>query len=285
MSKSEIIIYQAYELSSRIDVKVESETVWLNRNQLAILFNRDVKTIGKHINNVFSEGELDKDSTVANFATVQNEGGRSIERIVQYYNLDVIISVGYRVKSKQGTQFRIWANGILKDYLLKGYSINNRFNRIEDDIYSLKEKVDKIDLKITAEQLPSQGIFFEGQIFDAYKFVSDLFRSAEKSIVIIDNYVDDSVLVHLTKVKKSVKVKIMTKIISDQFRLDLKKFGEQYFDIEVSTIKSIHDRFIIIDGQIVYHFGASLKELGKKLFGFTKMDKAGMELIEKFIKS
>ena len=281
---NEIVLYHADELSSRIDVRVESETVWLNRNQLAVLFDRDVKTIGKHINNIFSEGELDKKVVVANFATTTQHGaieGKTQTKNVEYYNLDVIISVGYRVKSKQGTQFRIWANGILKDYLLKGYSINNRFNRIEDDIYSLKEKVDKIDLKITAEQLPSQGIFFEGQIFDAYKFVSDLFRSAKRSVVIIDNYVDDSVLIHLTKVKKNVKVKILTKIISDQFRLDTKKFGEQYFDIEVSTIKSIHDKFIIIDGSIVYLFGASLKDLGKKLFGFTKMDKAGMELIDK----
>jgi hypothetical protein len=185
------------------------------------------------------------------------------------------------VKSKQGTQFRIWASRILKDYLLKGYSINNRFNRIEDDVYSLKQKVDKIDLQISAEQLPKQGIFFEGQIFDAYKFVSDLFRRAERTIVIVDNYVDDTVLFHLTKIKKGVQVRIITKSISDQFKLDLKKFGDQYFTIEVKETKDIHDRFIIIDGDIVYHFGASLKDLGKKLFGFTKMDKAGLKLLDK----
>jgi hypothetical protein len=278
--KNEIVLYQANELSSRIDVRVEAETVWLNRHQLAVLFDRDVKTIGKHINNVFSEGELDKNSTVANFATVQNEGGRSIERIVQHYNLDVIISVGYRVKSKQGTQFRIWANGILKDYLLKGYSISNRVFRIEEDIYSLKERVDKIDLQISADQLPKQGIFFEGQVFDAYNFVSDLFRKAEKSIVIVDNYVDDTVLLHLTKIKKGVQVMIITKSISDQFKLDIKRFEEQYFTVEVKASKSIHDRFIIIDGEVLYHLGASLKDLGKKLFGFTKMDKAALNLIE-----
>jgi len=281
---NEIVLYQANELSCRIDVRVEDETVWLNRNQLAVLFNRDVKTIGKHINNVFSEGELDKKVVVANFATTTQHGaikGKIQTKNVEYYNLDVIISVGYRVKSKQGTQFRIWAGRILKDYLLKGYSINNRFNRIEDDVYSLKQKVANIDLQISAEQLPKQGIFFEGQIFDAYKFISDIFRRAEKAIVIVDNYVDDTVLFHLTKIKKGVQVRIVTKSISDQFRLDMKKFGEQYFTIEVKATKDIHDRFIIIDGDIVYHFGASLKDLGKKLFGFTKMDKAGLKLLEK----
>jgi len=281
---NEIVLYQANELSSRIDVRVEAETVWLNRNQLAILFNRDVKTIGKHINNVFSEGELDKKVVVAKFATTTQHGaikGKIQTKDVEYYNLDVIISVGYRVKSKQGTQFRIWAGRILKDYLLKGYSINNRFNRIEDDVYSLKQKVDKIDLQISAEQLPKQGIFFEGQVFDAYQFVSDLFRKAEKSIVIVDNFVDDTVLVHLTKITKGVQVKIVTKSISDQFKLDIKKFEDQYFTIDVKVSKDIHDRFIIIDGEVLYHLGASLKDLGKKLFGFTKMDKSWLRLIEK----
>jgi hypothetical protein len=215
--KNEIVLYQSNELSRRIDVRVEAETVWLNRHQLAVLFNRDVKTIGKHLKNVFSEGELDRNSTVANFATVQNEGGRTVERMVEYYNLDVIISVGYRVKSKQ-------------------------------------------------------GIFFDGQIFDAYKFVSDLFRTAEKSIIIADNYIDDTVLVHLTKLKKGVRIKIITKSVSDQFRLDIKKFESQYSPIEVKVLKNIHDRFIIIDDEVLYFLGASLKDLGKKLFGFTKME-------------
>jgi sugar-specific transcriptional regulator TrmB len=168
----------------------------------------------------------------------------------------------------------------LKDYLLKGYSISNRVFRIEEDIYSLKERVDKIDLQISADQLPKQGIFFEGQVFDAYNFVSDLFRKAEKSIVIVDNYVDDTVLLHLTKIKKGVQVMIITKSISDQFKLDIKRFEEQYFTVEVKASKSIHDRFIIIDGEVLYHLGASLKDLGKKLFGFTKMDKAALNLIE-----
>ncbi|MCA0333847.1 MAG: virulence RhuM family protein [Bacteroidetes bacterium] len=174
---NEIILYQADELPERIEVRVGEETVWLNRQQIASLFGRDVKTIGKHINNVFSEGELVENSTVAKFATVQNEGGRIIERQIEYYNLDVIISVGYRVKSKQGTQFRIWATNVLREYLIKGYAINNRINRLEDKIDSINQKVNEIDFQIKFAELPTQGIFFDGQIFDAYEFVSKLNRS------------------------------------------------------------------------------------------------------------
>lgn len=176
--KSEIILYQPNDIEARLEVRIEDDTVWLNRQQISLLFDRDVKTIGKHINNVFLEGELVKSSTVANFATVQNEGGRLVERQVEFYNLDVIISVGYRVKSKQGTHFRIWANSILKDYLLKGYSLNQRMNRIEDSFHKLIKKVDEIDMQISSQLLPKQGIFFDGKIFDAYLFIGDLIRSA-----------------------------------------------------------------------------------------------------------
>lgn len=169
--KNEIVIYEAEESSSRIDVRVEDEIVWLNKEQISILFQRDRSVISRHISNIFKEDELQKEMVCAFFAHTTKHGaikGKSQSKEVEYYNLDVIISVGYRVKSKQGTQFRIWANRILKDYLLRGYSLNNRFNRIEEDIYSLKQKVDKIDLQISADQLPKQGVFFENQIFDAY---------------------------------------------------------------------------------------------------------------------
>jgi len=279
--KNEIVIYQSKDLSQRIEVKVEEDTVWLNRHQIAVLFNRDVKTIGKHINNVFSEGELDKSSTVANFATVQNEGGRFIERQIEYYNLDVIISVGYRVKSKQGTQFRIWANKVLKDYLLKGYALNNRMNRIEDNVQKLTEKVETIDLQIQTNLPPNQGIFFNGQVFDAYNFVSDLIRRAKKSIILIDNYIDDTVLMLFTKRADSVKATIFTKKISKQLVLDLKKHNEQYPAIEIKEFNKAHDRFLIIDKKEVYHFGASLKDLGKKWFAFSKMDISSIKVLDK----
>jgi len=279
--KNEIVLYKPDELSIQLEVLVENETVWLNRQQIATLFGRDVKTIGKHVNNVYSEGELERKSTVANFATVQNEGDRIVERMIDYYNLDVIISVGYRVKSKQGTQFRIWATKVLKDYLIKGYSINTRINRIEDRVDELNQKVQEIDLHINSKLLPTQGIFFDGQIFDAYQFVSDLIRSAEKSIILIDNYLDDSVLTILNKRNKGVKAQIYTEKIKEDFKLDLQKYNAQYENIDVIIFKKSHDRFLIIDEKIVYHLGASLKDLGKKWFAFSKMETQILELLEK----
>ena len=276
---NEIILYRPNELAEHIEVRLEDETVWLNRQQLTILLGRDVKTIGKHINNVFEDGELQKSSTVANFATVQNEGGRTIERQIEYYNLDVIISVGYRVKSKQGTQFRIWATNVLRDYLLKGYSLNQRMNRIENNMDHLIKKVDTISLHISSHLIPNQGVFFEGQVFDAYELASRIIRSAKSDIILIDNYIDESTLTHLTKKTKEVKLFLLTKTISDQLALDVKKANEQYGHIEIKSFAKSHDRFLIIDNSEVYHLGASLKDLGKKWFAFSKMDKSSVASI------
>ncbi|MDA3884514.1 MAG: RhuM family protein [Candidatus Delongbacteria bacterium] len=268
--KNEIIIYQRDELTSRIDVRIEAESVWLNLKQITELFDRDKSVISRHISNVFKECELEKALVVAKYATTATD--RKTYQI-EYYNLDVIISVGYRVKSKQGTQFRIWANKILKNYLLKGYVLNNIMNRIEDNVESLSKRVNKIDLQIQTELPPKQGIFFQGQVFDAYKFVSDIFRSAKRSILIIDNYIDDTVLIHLTKAKKNIDIKILTSRIPENLKLDLKKYEKQHFKIEVRVFKKSHDRFIITDNEVVYHFGASLKDLGNKLFAFSRIDK------------
>ena len=276
---NEIILYRPNELAEHIEVRLEDETVWLNRQQLTILLGRDVKTIGKHINNVFEDGELQKSSTVANFATVQNEGGRTIERQIEYYNLDVIISVGYRVKSKQGTQFRIWATNVLRDYLLKGYALNQRMNRIENNMDHLIKKVDTISLHISSHLIPNQGVFFEGQVFDAYELVSRIIRSAQSDIILIDNYIDESTLTHLTKKTKEVKLLLLTKTISDQSALDVKKANEQYGHIEIKSFAKSHDRFLMIDNSEVYHLGASLKDLGKKWFAFSKMDKSSVTSI------
>ena len=269
-------MYRPNELAEHIEVRLEDETVWLNRQQLTILFGRDVKTIGKHINNVFEDGELQKSSTVANFATVQNEGGRTIERQIEYYNLDVIISVGYRVKSKQGTQFRIWATNVLRDFLLKGYALNQRMNRIENNMDHLIKKVDAISLHISSHLIPNQGVFFEGQVFDAYELASRIIRSAKSHIILIDNYIDESTLTHLTKKTKEVKLLLLTKTISNQLTLDVKKANEQYDHIEIKSFDKSHDRFLIIDNTEVYHLGASLKDLGKKWFAFSKMDKSSV---------
>lgn len=277
--KNEIILYRPDELAEHIEVVIDEETVWLNRNQIAKLFGRDVKTIGKHINNVFQEGELDKKSTVAKFAIVQNEGGRLVERYIEYYNLDVIISVGYRVKSKQGTQFRIWANRVLKEFLLKGYALNNRINRIEDHMEALKNKVQEIDLQINAQLIPNQGVFFDGQVFDAYEIASKIIRSANHSIVLIDNYIDESTVSHLTKKKPGVKVLLLTKTIDKVLALDVKKANQQHGEIKLISFTKSHDRFLIIDYDEVYHLGASLKDLGKKWFAFSKLDKTSVEKI------
>ncbi|MEO6832552.1 MAG: RhuM family protein [Chitinophagaceae bacterium] len=277
--KNEIIVYRQDELAEHIEVRIDDETVWLNRLQIAELFDRDVKTIGKHINNVFLEGELIESATVAKFATVQKEGDRTVERLIEHYNLDVIISVGYRVKSKQGTQFRIWANKILKDYLLKGYAINNRMNRLEDNVETLSKKVNEIDLQIHTHLIPTQGIFFDGQVFDAYELSSKIIRSAKQSIVLIDNYLDETTFTHLAKKKKDVAVLLLTKNTSKQLSLDLQKANEQYGDFEMKHFAKSHDRFLIIDNKEVYHLGASLKDLGKKWFAFSKMDKNSVDSI------
>ena len=276
---NEILLYQSNELTERIEVRLENETVWLNRQQLALLFGRDIKTIGKHINNVFAEGELQKTSTVAKFATVQIEGGRKVERQIEYYNLDVIISVGYRVKSMQGTKFRIWATNVLKDYLLKGYALNQRMNRVENTVEKLAEKVNEISFQIKTSELPTQGIFFDGQVFDAYELASKIIRSAKNNIVLIDNYIDETTLTHLAKKNKNVKILLLTKNINKQLQLDVQKANAQYGNFEIKTFTLSHDRFIIIDNTEMYHLGASLKDLGKKWFAFTKMNKNSVQNI------
>jgi len=265
MEKGEIILYQP-DNSIELEVRMEAETVWLNRQQMALLFNRDVKTIGKHINNALAE-ELRGFSTVAKFATVQKEGERVVTRNVEYYSLDMVLSVGYRVKSQRGIEFRQWANKVLKDYLLRGYAINQRFEQLEQRVSKTEEK---IELFVRTSLPPMEGVFFEGQIFDAHVFASNLIKSAKSSIVLIDNYVDESVLTTLSKRENNVSAKIVTKSISDQFQLDLKRHNSQYPQIDVEERTDIHDRFLIID-DTVYHIGASLKDLGKKLFAFSKL--------------
>ena len=265
MLNGEIIIYHASEQELQLEVRIEDNSVWLTQVQMAELFDATKQNISLHINNVFKEKELDSTATVKDYLTVQVEGNRQVKRKIQYYNLDVIISVGYRVKSLRGTQFRIWATNVLRDYLLKGRAINYRVEKIEQ---KLVEHDQKFDMLIT-NLPPNQGIFFDGQIFDAYTFVSDLIKSAANSIVLIDNYVDDSVLLMLSKRLAGVKATIYTQQISKELKLDLEKLNAQYEHIEIKVFKKAHDRFLIIDNLKVYHIGASLKDLGKKWFAFS----------------
>jgi hypothetical protein len=277
--KDEIILYRPDELAEHIEVRLEDDTVWLSQQQMATLFNQTKQNISLHINNCFKEGELVRMPTVKESLTVQKEGNRTVKRKIELYNLDVIISVGYRVKSKQGTQFRIWATRILKEYLLKGYAINNRMNRIEGNVQAISEKVNQIELQINSHLIPTQGVFFDGQIFDAYALASRIIRAAKKSIVLIDNYIDENTLTHLTKKNKGVKVHLLTKNINKQLALDILKANEQYSNFEVKVFAQSHDRFLIIDGKEVYHLGASLKDLGKKWFAFSKLESKSVESI------
>jgi len=270
-TEGEIILYQS-ENSTQIEVRIEDETVWLTQAQMVELFQRDVSVISRHISNIFKEGELEKKSNL-HFLQIAFSDKPTI-----LYSLDVIISVGYRVKSKRGTQFRIWANRILKQYLLNGYVVNQRFDRIERKIL---EHDQKFDLLIKTTLPPNEGIFYDGQIFDAWKFVADIVKSARKSIVLIDNYIDESVLHLISKRNIGVKATIYTSKISNQLQLDIDKFNAQYEPIEVKLFKKSHDRYLIIDNKTVYHIGASLKDLAKKWFAFSKIELDANELIQK----
>ena len=286
--KNEIILYSPEGLSELIEVKIDEETVWLSQQQMAFLFNQTKQNISLHINNCFEENELDKVATVKESLTVRKEGKRTVKRNIEFYNLDVIISVGYRVKSKQGTQFRIWANRVLKDYLLKGYAINNRMSQLEYNVHAISKKVNEIDLQINTHLIPTQGVFFDGQVFDAYELASRIIRSAKKSIVLIDHYIDENTLTQLAKKKKGVQVLLLSKYNSIQLLLDVQKANEQYGNFELKPFAKSHDRFLIIDKNEVYHIGASLKDLGKKpavsevepWFAFSKMDKSSVRIID-----
>lgn len=273
MEKGEVILYQPNE-TIKLEVKLDQETVWLSIDEMAILFERDKSVIGKHIRNIFKEEELFKESVWAKFAYTASDG--KIYQ-VDYYSLDVIISVGYRVKSKQGTRFRQWANNVLKDYLLKGYSINHRLQTLEQTV---AEHSQKIDFFVRTALPPMEGIFYDGQIFDAYKFATDLIKSANHSLVLIDNYVDETTLLMLSKRKEGVSATIYTQRISSQLQLDLEKHNAQYSAIDVKMYKRSHDRFLLIDGREVYHIGASLKDLGKKMFAFSKLNESAEMILQ-----
>lgn len=282
--KDEIILYRPDELAEHIEVRIDekTETIWLTQKQIAELFGTQRPAITKHLRNIFKSRELDESvvSSILEHTTPHGAiEGKTQNVKVKYYNIDAVLSVGYRVNSIRATQFRIWANRVLKDYLLKGYAFNNRMNRIEDNVQALTKKVNQIDLQISTHLIPNQGVFFDGQVFDAYKLASKIIRSARKNIVLIDNYIDESTLTHLSKKARAAKVLLLTKTISKQLILDVKKANAQYGHFEIKPFTKSHDRFLIVDGQEVYHLGASLKDLGRKWFAFSKMDKRSVETI------
>ncbi|MBD5170576.1 MAG: virulence RhuM family protein [Bacteroidales bacterium] len=280
---NEIILYQPDE-ALKLEVRLENETVWLTQQQIADLFGTKRPAITKHLSNIFKSGELDEDSVRS---ILEHTAGDGKVYKTQFYNLDAILSVGYRVNSRNATMFRRWANQILKEYLLRGYSINQRFMLLEDRIdrrlseydRHLMQLDEKVDFFVRSSLQPREGVFFNGQIFDAYALIADLIRQARKRIVVIDNYIDDSVLVQLSKRKPGVTVDIYDGQISKQLRQDVEKHNDQYPGVSLHNYTKAHDRFLIIDEE-VYHIGASLKDLGKKLFAFSKMEVlTGSELL------
>ena len=262
--QGEIILYQPDE-TIKLEVRMEDETVWLTQAQMVDLFQRDQSVIARHIGNIFKEEELDKKS---NMHFLHNAFS---DKPINLYSLDVIISVGYRVKSQRGTRFRQWANKVLKEYLLKGYSVNRRLLALEQTV---AEHSQKIDFFVRTSLPPIEGVFYNGQIFDAYKLAADLIRSANQSVILVDNYIDESVLFMLGKRKAGVEACIYTPKVTTQLQLDLDKYNSQYPPIAIHTYKNSHDRFLILDHQDVYHIGASLKDLGKKLFAFSRLNES-----------
>jgi hypothetical protein len=265
MNTNEIILYKSDRLSSHIEVRIEDETVWLTQMQMADLFQTTRNNVTLHIGNIFKEEELVTTSVSKDFLLTAKDGKKYKTKL---YNLDVIISVGYRVKSKTGTQFRIWATNTLKSYLLKGFAMQDSIERIEKKLY---EQDTKIEFLLNTNLIPNQGIFYDGQVFDAHAFVLKIIKSATKSIFLFDNYIDATVLTQLSNRKKGVQVILYTKALTQQLQLDIDRYNQQYEPIEVVIFSKSHDRFLIIDSSEVYHLGASLKDLGKKWFAFSKL--------------
>ena len=282
-TNNQIVVYQTADNQTQINVTLENETVWLTQAQIAELFQKDQSVIARHIANIFKEGELDKES---NMQILHNT--LSKYKPTAIYNLDVIISVGYRVKSQRGVQFRQWANRVIKDYMLKGYAINQQMlameerigRQLQDHTLQIHDLQEKVNFFVRTSLPPHQGIFYDGQIFDAYTFINDRIREATTRIIIIDNYIDDSVLTILSKRADKVAATIYTKKPSAQLQLDIQKHNAKYPPISVIEFDRSHDRFLCID-DTVYHLGASIKDLGKKWFAFNRMEMPTTELLQK----
>ena len=287
--KNEIVVYQPNE-TIRLDVRLENETVWLTQLKIAELFGVQKAAISKHVRNIFASGELVRESTVSKMETLQMEGGRYVSRMQEFFNLDVIIAVGYRVNSWRATQFRIWATGILKEYLLRGYSVNSRLNQIEDAMHRNFGVYDqriatlegKVDFFVQTQTPPLQGVFYDGQLWDARAFAERLIARARASIVLIDSWATVATLDMLAKKRAGVAVTVVTSAHCDRkgtprpaiLPSDVEKFNAQYPALAVRFSEKFHDRFLILDDEELYLIGASLKDLGRKCFAFTKLDAA-----------
>ena len=273
----DIVIYR--DGTVMLETTVDEDTVWLSQKQISELFDVKVPAVSKHLKSIFENSELEENSVVSKMEITASDGKRYKTRL---YNLDAIISIGYRVNSKRATQFRQWATRVLKQHLLRGYTLDQRrLDVIEEKQLITDKKLEKVMRAIEDDSLrPTQGIFYDGQVFDAYVFIADLIKSAKHSIRLIDNYIDESVFIHFSK-NQNIQVTIYTKNITKQLKLDLKKYNSQYHPIELKKLDVSHDRFLILDDAEVYHIGASLKDLGKKWFAFSKMDVESLGILER----
>jgi len=278
-NKSNIIVYNDGELE--LNVSIENETVWLTQAQLCNIFEKDQSVISRHINNIFKDNEVDEKSNM------QKTHIANSDKLVSFYSLDIVLAVGYRTNSSKAIKFRQWATSVLKNYIQNSYVINvdkitnQRFKELENDISILKSKVENISNSLEDKTLqPKQGIFYNGEVFDAYVFINDLLKTAIDEIILIDNYIDESTFTLFSKYP-NIKIKIYIKIITKQLKLDFVKYQTQYKNIELFEFKNSHDRFLIIDKKEVYHLGASLKDLGKKWFAFSKFEIESFNILEK----
>lgn len=275
-----VVIYQSADNAVRLDVRVSGETVWLTQQQMADLFGTQRQAITKHIKNIFESAELQPVATSSILEQVQKEGNRVVTRQIAIYNLDMIISVGYRVNTMRGIQFRQWATKVLNQYIRQGYAVSNRFEKLEQRMTNVENQIESF---VHAALPPKEGIFADGQIYDAYEFIERLIKSAKESILLIDNYVDESVLTMLSGKNKGVQVDIYTKELSNALLLAQDKFNSQYGKLSIHQLKNVHDRFMIIDDETIYLIGASLKDAGKKLFAFTQISSAHIEELRKLL--
>ncbi len=275
---NEIIKYNDGEIE--LLVSFEKETIWLSQLQISELFDTSTDNVSLHLKNIFKEKELDEDTTTEDFSVVRQEGSRKVKRTINHYSLDVVISVGYRVSSYKATKFRQWATSVLREYISNGYAINThkiteqRLINLENDMQFVKSNIKNNTLET------KQGIFYDGQVFDAYVFLNDLLKNTTKEVTLIDNYIDENILVLFTKYQ-NIKFTIITQSITKQLKLDIEKYNKQYNNLTIKKSNKFHDRFLIIDEKDIYHIGASLKDLGKKVFAFSKMDINSFEFLGK----
>jgi len=281
IDKNSVVTYNNGEIELKVSIDNNKETIWLTQKQIVALFEKNQSVISRHINNIFKDGEVDDKSNMQKMHIANSD------KPVNFYSLDIILAIGYRTNSKKAIEFRKWATKVLKEYIVNGYAINSekitidRFLHLENDMNNLKQKVNNINNLIDSNKLEiKQGIFYNGQIYDAYAFTNDLLKSAKKDIVLVDNYIDDTVLTLFSKYEK-LHFTIVSKSINKQSKLDISKYNQQYNNLTIKTSNNFHDRFLLIDNKESYHLGASLKDLGKKVFGFSKMDISLFQMMKK----